>query len=138
MTTTRTPRRQAKRWNYLALEYDDRPVPLEQWRRRRDQIMQHEAVFGKRPEEWWLYEHDMETPDNEGAALYEMGNELRPGELDYLMAFWREHFEKAMSSCCPVTFGEDGKPLQGLAAQGAWIEWAGIPKSLLARWRAER
>ena len=40
--------------------------------------MQYEAVFGRRPVEWWLYEHDMEQPEHQGAALYEMGNELRP------------------------------------------------------------
>jgi len=138
MTTTRTPRKQAKRWNYLTLEYDDRPVSIEQWQRHREQIMQYEAVFGKRPGEWWLYEHDMEKPEHQGAALYDMGNELRPDELNYLMEFWRGHFEKATSNCCPVSFGDDGQPLKGLAAQRAWIEWAGIPKSLLARWRAER
>ena len=100
--------------------------------------MQHEAVFGKRPEEWWLYENNVEQPENQGAALYEMGNELRPDEMEYLTAFWREHFEKATSPCCPSSWGRDGQTLRGIEAERAWIEWAGIPQSLLARWHAER
>src|SRR5258705_10782855 len=100
--------------------------------------MQYEAVWGKRPDEWWLYEHNMERPEHQGAVLYEMGNELRLEEIDYLMEFWREHFEKAMSDCCPIGFGPDGHILKGLAAQRAWIEWSGIPQSLLTRWHSER
>jgi len=81
----------------------------------------------------------MEPPeDHQGAVLYEMGSELRPDELEYLMAFWREHFEKAMSQYCPNSWGPDGQLLKGLPAQQAWMEWAGIPHSLLRRWHAER
>jgi hypothetical protein len=138
MTTTRTPRKQAKRWNFLALDHDDRPLSVEDWYKHRSEIMEYDAVSGKRPIEWWLYEHGMERPDNEGAALYEMGNELRPEELDYVVGFWREHFDKAMSSCCPSSWGPDGQILKGLEAQRAWIKWAGIPDSLLTRWYEER
>jgi len=144
MTTNRRTIRHGKRWNYPPEDFDDRPFSIEEWRKHRDQIMQYEAVFGKRPAEWRLYEHNMERPhDHEGAVLYEMGNELRPEELDYLMGFWRQHFDLAMSPHFAIphsaTDVSKGSTLTtGLEAQRLHLEWAGIPHSLLKRWHAER
>jgi hypothetical protein len=149
MTTNRTPIKNRKRWNYPACDDEDRPFSIEDWRKHRGQIMQYEARNGKRPVEWWLYEHDMKQPHHQGAALYEMG-ELRPDELEYKMEFWREHFDKAMSPdfaiVHPVAMGSDyprdsrtGSTLsKGPEAQRQHLEWAGIPQSLLTRWHAER
>jgi hypothetical protein len=141
MTTNRTPINR-KRWNYLTLEDDDRPVSIERWRRYREQIMQYEAVWGKRPEEWWLYDHGVAQPEHQGAALYEMGNELRPDELEYLLEFWRKHFELAMSPnfSIPHAVNDPDRPEHhpGIAAKRSHLEWAGIPHTLLTQWHAER
>jgi hypothetical protein len=145
VTTNRTPRTNRKRWDYPTLDDDDRPFSIEEWRKHRDQIMQYEAVWGRRPPEWWLYEHDREPPEHQGAALYEMG-ELSPDELEYRMEFWRKHFDLAMSPhfAIPDSVSVGGDPrkgstlMTGLEAQRSHLEWAGIPPSLLTRWHAER
>jgi hypothetical protein len=149
MATNRTPRISRKRWNYPPdWDWDGeigRPYSIEDWRAHRDQIMQYEAVFGRRPPEWWLYEHDREPPEHQGAALYEMG-ELSPDELEYRMEFWRKHFDLAMSPhfAIPIPISVGGDPrkgstlITGFEAQRQHLEWAGIPHSLLTRWHAER
>jgi hypothetical protein len=78
----------------LGLAWEDRPVSLERWERHRDLMMASTAA-GRRPDEWWLYERQMERPrDREADVLYQMG-ELDDAELAELIPRWRDHFDRA-------------------------------------------
>ena len=75
--------------------WDDGPCTREQWEKYKHKLMPGAATgYGKRPEEWWLYEKSMEPPerDYEPRKLYEMG-ELAGVELERCLTRWRDDLE---------------------------------------------
>jgi hypothetical protein len=115
------------------------------WFAHRDELLQH-CHSGQRPAGWWDYESPIARPRNRSyreAALYEAGL-LTDGEVDELVATWREQFERAQAPgfmFC-VGFAKPGDRvatwLEGKAARRAHYRWAGIPRELLKRWTRER
>jgi hypothetical protein len=144
MGTTRTPIRHTQRWRYPPPPWareDGRPYSIEIWRKRRDQIMAHEARSGKRPIEWWLYDQGLEPPANETEALREMGA-LAEDELAELMVGWREGYEKAQEPNFAYCIGHAKSNdafaswLDGEEARQALYQWVGIPRTIVERWDA--
>jgi hypothetical protein len=114
--------------------WEDRPISLERWRRHRETMMRNQYP-GSRPEEWWLYERQMQQPSHQAAALYAMG-ELAGAELDRVMRDWRQAYEHALGP--GFSYDTGGGWLQGAAARRAHQRWAGIPRELVKQWDAER
>ena len=102
-------------------------------------------MFGKRPEEWWTYEIGEAVPaDNQGTVLYERGNVLRDDEIEYLLTFWREQYDRMYAPHFAHCIGH-AKPddtfaswVFGAEARRLHIAWAGIPSSLVVKWDAEK
>jgi hypothetical protein len=123
--------------------WEDRPISRERWRRHREQIMTAESkLLGRRPPEWWIYERKTEPPDwyNEAEVLHDLG-ELREDELASLMSTWREYYDQAQApdfACCIGANGTSARWIEGREAREALYRWAGIPRSLLARWDAAK
>jgi hypothetical protein len=122
--------------------WEDRPISRERWLRHRGTLMAHEASPGHRPEEWWIYEKNLDPPECSGQAgmLMRMG-ELAEQELDILMRKWREVYNKANEPHFSYCIGS--KPgttyahwLEGEAARLAYYEWAGIPDEALKQFEA--
>jgi hypothetical protein len=91
--------------------WESRPISKERWQRHRTTLMER-AFEGHRPEEWWLYERNMDQPDNQAATLYAMG-ELQGIELEKVLSNWRMHYE-------------------------AGNKWVGIPREIVKQWDDER
>jgi hypothetical protein len=115
--------------------WEDRPISLERWRRHRETMMRNQYP-GSRPEEWWLYERQMQQPSHQAAALYAM-SELAGAELDQVMAEWRQRYEHGLTPGFRYNAGADGW-LQGAAARRAHHRWAGIPPDIVRKWDIER
>jgi hypothetical protein len=115
------------------------------WFHHRDKLLMH-CNAGQRPAGWWDYECPITRPrdrDYAEAALYEAGL-LTEGEVVELMARWREDFERAQDpqfTYC-VGFVSPSDPgatwLHGEPAKRAHLKWAGVPRSLIRKWNAER
>jgi hypothetical protein len=93
---------------------------------------------GKRPQAWWEFESPVAFPRDSRraqAVLYE-NDLLTEQEKTELEADWRREFGRAeaLDWYClgPNRF------LTGEEARRAHLKWAGIPRSLLKRWDAER
>ena len=108
------------------------------WVRHRDRLMVAWAKHGKRPAGWWDYESPVSRPDyeREQSTLYE-AELLSETERAELLAEWRREFERAHE---PYFFHCDGPGAvyDGAAARRRHYAWAGIPRSLLTQWTAER
>lgn len=115
--------------------WEDRPVSIERWRKHRGVMLQW-AYPGSRPREWWLYEKQMPRPDQEAAALLEMG-ELSAAELAELMPVWRERYERSWEPGFVYNAGARGW-LEGAPARKAWYRLFGIPPAIVRQWNAER
>ena len=115
------------------------------WFAHRDRLLMH-CRGGKRPAGWWDYESPVPHPpdrDYAAAALFE-AELLTEGELDELMARWRQDFERAHEpgfSYC-IGFATPGDTvatwLEGAPARKALYRWSGIPKALVRKWTAQR
>ena len=141
MPTKRRIKAAKRRGRPKLMPWEDRPVSIEDWHRHRDELMR-DAGDGKRPEEWWLYEHGMPCPENESAALYAMG-ELAEDELARLMTDWRAWYAQAwqpgFAYCIGALPGNVYATwLEGVAARKAHYRWAGIPVPLIRQWHRER
>jgi hypothetical protein len=116
------------------------------WVRHRDRLMAAWAKHGKRPAGWWDYESPVpypRDPDYDAATLFE-AQLLADGERAELIAEWRYQFDRAQEPGFSFCIGH-AKPsdtfaswLEGAAAKRAHYRWAGIPRSLLTQWTAER
>ena len=116
--------------------WETEPVSIDRWRKHRGRMMAN-AHAGHRPQEWWLYERQMVRPyEDEAATLYEMG-ELSEAELAELLLRWREWYEQANEPGFSYCAG-NGHWLEGAAARRAQYKWAGIPRTFLQQWNAER
>ena len=108
------------------------------WVRHRDRLMAAWAKHGKRPVGWWDYESPVPRPcyEREQCTLYE-AELLSETERAELLAEWRREFERAHE---PYFFHCDGPGAvyDGAAARRRHYAWAGIPRSLLTQWTAER
>jgi len=96
------------------------------WFQHRDWITARHKADGFRCIGWWHYEAPIELPpggENMAAALFEAGL-LEEGERSRLIVRWCSEFEQ-------------GQALQG-ASKRAYLREAGIPRSLLREWSAER
>jgi hypothetical protein len=100
---------------------------------------------GRRPLAWWEFEAPIPYPgyDDEEAALYEAGL-LGEQEAAMQVQQWRIAFDRAQAPGFAFCLGHR-KPsdmfaswLEGAAAKRAHYRWAGIPRSLLKKWIAER
>jgi hypothetical protein len=106
---------------------DDRPqlwevcVSRERWLRHRAWLMARETP-GCRPNEWWRYEKNMESPQRQPRVLYELG-ELSPAELEQCMAWWRTAYDEAH---------------QRDEAREDYYLWNEIPPKFIAQWDDER
>ena len=144
MPTTRTPIKR-DRWHYQPGNDDERPYSLERWQRYRGKIMKHEAVFGYRPPEFWIYELNKEMPDdNQPTVLYERGNVLSEEEIENLLTYWRRHYDEMQEphfSYC-IGHAKDGDTfatwVEGEEARRRHIEFWGIPSSLIAEWDSKK
>jgi hypothetical protein len=114
--------------------WEDSPISLERWRRHRETMMRNQYP-GSRPEEWWLYERQMQQPSHQAAALYAMG-ELAGSELEQVMRDWRQAYEHALEPAFSHNTGDGW--LGGAAARRAHYRWAGIPPELVRKWDVER
>jgi hypothetical protein len=143
MPTNRIPINRS-RWNYQPGNDDERPYSLEHWQRHRDKIMKHEAVFGCRPPEFWVYELNEEMPhDNQPTMLYERGNALTEEEIEYLLTDWRCYYDQMQEPNFSYCIGaKDGDTfatwVEGEEARRLHIEFWGIPSSLIAKWDSKR
>jgi hypothetical protein len=107
--------------------WDLGPATREQWEKYKHRLMSGYATgHGSRPEEWWIYEKNMEMPEHQARVLYEMG-ELKGGELQLVMKWWRDHYDKA----CEM------QDFWGRARTKYW-RWNDILPSLIEEWDAER
>jgi hypothetical protein len=116
--------------------WEDRPISIQRWRRHRELMLRNEYP-GRRPEEWWLYEREMQPPSrqDEAATLYAMG-ELTGSELNQVVGEWRQHYEHALGP--RFSYNTGATWLQGASARRAHYRWAGIPPALVRQWDAER
>jgi hypothetical protein len=143
MVTKRTPISHAEKLTYPPIwATDARPVSLECWQKHRARFMRDEPD-GHRPDEWWLYEKQMQPPAQETVALYEMG-ELGEAELGRLTALWRERYEQAQRPGFRHCIGQANPGdtfaswVEGAEARRQHYRWAQIPPALLKQWDAER
>ena len=67
------------------------PISEARWLKHRDTMLQ-QAYPGLRPQEWWLYERNMQQPDQPSVWLYDHG-ELSGTELEVLLPHWRGKYE---------------------------------------------
>jgi hypothetical protein len=159
MPTNRTPlhrhpRHRLSFFEELSLEYGERAnrpafstdsERQEAWARHRNHLMRRWRR-GWRSRAWWDYEAPIPLPcdpEYEKAALWE-ANLLSGAERAELEAFWREQFERAQKPGFQHCIGHK-KPcdtfatwIEGAAAKRAHYKWAGIPNSLLEKWKTER
>ena len=100
------------------------PISVERWQKHRDRMIEN-AKPGRRPQEWWLYDQDMDVPErgHEAEILLEMG-ELTESELEGLMHWWRMDYDHA----CEV----------GLSSAAGRHALRGIPRTIRAQLKAER
>jgi hypothetical protein len=115
------------------------------WFAHRDRLLMH-CSHGQRPAGWWDYECPIQRQrdrDYAPAALYE-AELLTETELAELTARWRADFERAQDPRFAFCVGR-AQPgdtaaswLEGTPARHAHYCWAGIPRSLLRKWTAER
>jgi hypothetical protein len=117
----------------------------EAWARHREFILE-DWHHGTRPRAWWAYEnHGLTYPQNfayEAATLFEAGL-LADSEREFLLKRWRQQFDQAQPDNFQHCIGLQPSAtfacwLKGDAAREAHYRWAGIPRSLLKQWAAER
>jgi hypothetical protein len=101
--------------------WDEGPATRDQWEKYKDRMM-FGYNRGSRPEEWWLYEKNMEQPENQSRVLYEMG-ELKGGELAHVLATWRDHYDRA----------NEMEAISGRNRTRYW-RWNEILPSLIEEW----
>jgi hypothetical protein len=115
------------------------------WFHHRDHLLQH-CRWGKRPAAWWDYECPIRRPrdhDYEEAALFEAGL-LTETEVAELTKLWRERFEQAQRPDFAYCIGHANPGdtfaswLHGEPAKRAHLKWAGVPRSLIRKWTAQR
>jgi hypothetical protein len=123
-----------ERW---AAAFHDEAEHRDAWERNRDRFLAR-YCHARRPAAWWRFESPTAYPghDREQAALYEAGL-LAPEERAELEGWWREQFQRMYE---PGFFHCDGpgQVLVGEAAKRAHLKWAGVPRSLVRKWTAQR
>jgi hypothetical protein len=92
----------------------DETITRSAWEKHREYYMSFPNI-GSRPEGWWLYERNMDVPEDQGRTLYEMG------ELEQMLKFWRDAYERAHG------IGRD---------RTTHDYWHCIPPVLIQRWDA--
>jgi hypothetical protein len=106
--------------------WEDRQITKAAWEKHRDFLMGGAATgHGWRPEAWWLYERNMEPPMppyKQAAVLLEMG-ELKGGELERVLGWWRDTYDRAHDIDGP---------------RESHGNWEDIPPALVKKWDAER
>jgi hypothetical protein len=109
----------------------------EAWARNRDRLLAA-CPHGRRPMAWWRFEAPIQFPgyDHEPAVLFE-ADLLAEAEIAALLAEWREQFEKAQAPDFWFCLGP-GCFLKGVAAKKAHLQWAGVPRTLVRKWTAQR
>ena len=121
------------RWPTIRSEAEYRDA----WARHRERLLEG-YQHGRRPIAWWRFEAPFPYPgyDREPAVLFE-AKLLSDAEAQGLETWWREQFERAQD---PNFFHCEGpgRFLKGEAARRAHHRWAGIPRSLLRKWTAQR
>jgi hypothetical protein len=84
----------------------DETITRAAWEKHRDFLMGGAATgHGWRPEGWWLYERNMAPPMppyTQARVLFDMG-ELRGGELEKVMGWWRDGYDRAQDTDDPQT-----------------------------------
>jgi len=138
-----TERRVKARKDDLPGPWETRPISRERWLRHRETLMKWENA-GSRPPEWWLYERNLQPPDEREAELLMAMGELSATELGELVPDWRVEYEKTLRPNFAYCIGHAkvgdtyASWLEGEEARQAHLEWAGIPKLLLKQWEKER
>ena len=106
--------------------WEDRQITRAQWEANREFLMGGAATgHGWRPEGWWLYERNMAPPMppyRQAQVLYDMG-ELKGGELERVMGWWRDGYDRAQDT-------------DDLATRRWHLE--DIPPKLVEKWDGER
>jgi hypothetical protein len=108
------------------------------WFRYRDELMQN-CKPGVRPSGWWSYEAPFPRPLDSSDAkrlLYEAGL-LSDEEIAAVTKRWRAEFDWANKPGFAFT-AAPSQLIFGAPARRAHYRWAAIPRSLVAKWTAER
>jgi hypothetical protein len=109
------------------------------WLLHRDEVLTSNP--GRRPAAWWQLEAPvgLKKPSYSGdetILLYERGL-LTKDEIDQLMPFWREWYNKAQAPDYSY-YASGGKWLDGDEARKARYRWAGMPTDIVKRFDADR
>jgi hypothetical protein len=107
----------------LPTPWDDEYITRSAWEKHKDYLMSFDV--GSRNDGWWLYERNMEPPGPpymQARILYQMG-ELKGGELETVMGWWRDHYDRAQDR-------------DDQAARRWHLKTR--PPSLIKKWDAER
>jgi hypothetical protein len=112
---------------FLGSAFETREQLQDAWVRGRDRVMALFGTPGRRPQGWWEFEAGaLKYPglEAEAAVLYEAGL-LGKQERAELEAEWRAEYDKA-------------RGFKDAAARRVRLKWAGVPRSLIKAWKAER